>query len=84
MTNTQLGRSYIVLWLCYFVKTQPNPSPTENSNQLYLTDNLADSWVWLCFHEEEEQEQKEQQQEQPPPKKKTSTLRMKLKFGMWA
>ena len=65
-----------------------NPTQPKSNWQLQptLSDNLADSWVWLCFHEEEEQEQQEEQQqeEQPPPKNSTSTLRMKVKFGMWA
>ena len=47
-----------------------NPTQPKSNWQLQptLTDNLTDSWVWLCFHKEQ-QEQQEEQQEQPPPKK---------------
>ena len=44
---------------------------------------MTDSWVRLCFHvEQEEEQEEEEEEEEPPPKKSTSTLCMKLKFGM--
>ena len=49
-----------------------NPTQPKSNWQLQptLTDNLADSWVWLCFHEEEqEEEQQQEEQQQPSPKK---------------